>query len=525
MTTSPALSPSVRTDLGRSRWRVFVIAFVCFFAASALWTLASPLRASPDEPAHFIRAAAVVRGDVTGHPKPGEPWVAESLVPAYVADTAGRTCYAFQPDVNAGCDAPVTDDASLTEGVTSANSNHPLFYLITGLPSLFLTGNAGLYAMRGMNALLNASMLGIAAMSLWQFRRARFALFGMVAGFTPMVAFLSGTLNPNGVEVTAAVALTSVLLLTLNRPSTRGQLWERGAMIVLSGALLSGTRSISLLWILVILAATLLTARWSHVRELLRRPAMIVTVATSALVAVAALLWFLAPLTTTDGGPTYPQVGTGFWTGFVQMIVSTFDYAQGWIGLFGWIDTPLPVSAMAIWTVAAGSLVVAAFVVGRRRDLGAPAIVAVVLLLAPAIVQASLVTTMGYIWQGRYTLAMFAVLLVVCGFVIDRHELTLSPRSMRRLTAIVLVGLLLAQFIAFINTLKRYTIGAQYSFIDMARHVEWQPPLGWATLTVAYVIVFGAGYGLLWKRLSGPESVLDRVGAADIAQPSTTEKS
>lgn len=460
------------------------------------------MRSSPDEPAHFIRAAAVVRGDLTGQPKPGETWLSESLVPKYVADTQGRTCYAYQPDVSAACDGPVDPDDTLTPAVTTANSNHPLFYLITGLPTLFLDGNAALYGMRAMSALLNAGMLAIATMSLWQFPRARFAILGLVAGFTPMVAFLSGTLNPNGVEVTAAVALVSVLLLTLRQPSTTRLLWERGAMVVLATLLLTSTRSISLLWTLVIVAAALLAADWQHTKSLFRRVPVIVTIAAAAAVSLGAMAWFLSPLTTYgDGGQTYPEVGTGYWTGFLQMLVSTFDYAQGWIGLFGWIDTALPVSAMAIWTVAAGSLVAAAFVVGRRRALVAPVLVIALLILAPAFVQAALVTEMGYIWQGRYTLAMFAVLLVLCGVVIDHAAGSISIERMRRLTTLALAGLVVAHVIAFVNTLRRYTLGSQYSFVDMLREAFWQPPIGWFPLSIAYVLVLTAGAFLLWRQL------------------------
>lgn len=481
---------------------MFVIAFVCFFAANLLWSLASPLRSSPDEPAHFIRAAAVVRGDLTGQPKAGETWLSESLVPKYIADTQGRTCYAYQPDVSASCDGPVDPDDTPTPAVTTANSNHPLFYAITGLPTLVLDGNAALYGMRGMSALLNAAMLAIATMSLWQFPRARFALMGLVAGFTPMVAFLSGTLNPNGVEVTAAVALISVLLLTLRRASSTRLLWERGAMVVLATLLLSSTRSISLLWVLVIVVAALLAADWRSAKDLFRRPAAIVTVVVSGLVAVGAMAWFLTPLTTYgDGGQTYPEVGTGYWTGFLQMLVSTFDYAQGWIGLFGWIDTALPLSAMAIWTVAAGSLVAAAFIVGRGRALLAPLLLVLVLVFVPAFVQAALVTEMGYIWQGRYTLAMFAVLLVLCGVVIDGSDVVLGVRTTRRLATIALGALVIAHLIAFVNTLRRYTVGSQYSFADMLQHVTWQPPAGWLPLSVAYLVVLTAGAILLRRRL------------------------
>ena len=35
------------------------------------WTVATPLMGAPDEPAHVIKAAAVVRGEMAGLEKPG----------------------------------------------------------------------------------------------------------------------------------------------------------------------------------------------------------------------------------------------------------------------------------------------------------------------------------------------------------------------------------------------------------------------------------------------------------------------
>jgi hypothetical protein len=95
--------------------------------------------------------------------------------------------------------------------------------------------------------------------------------------------------------------------------------------------------------------------------------------------------------------------------------------------------------------------------------------------------------------------------------------MSLSQRTLHRLTAVVLVGLLFAHFAAFINTLRRYTAGAQYTFIDMIRHVDWQPPLGWAPLTCAYVLVLGFGCALLWKRLTSvdrADPILPGIGSS-----------
>ena len=53
--------------------RVWLTAFLAFFALSAAWALATPLTAAPDEPFHMVKAAATVRGQLHGSPgaRPG----------------------------------------------------------------------------------------------------------------------------------------------------------------------------------------------------------------------------------------------------------------------------------------------------------------------------------------------------------------------------------------------------------------------------------------------------------------------
>jgi hypothetical protein len=49
----------------RARWKTFVVAFLVFAAVGTSWLVATPLMGVPDEPPHAVRAAAVVRGEIT----------------------------------------------------------------------------------------------------------------------------------------------------------------------------------------------------------------------------------------------------------------------------------------------------------------------------------------------------------------------------------------------------------------------------------------------------------------------------
>ncbi|MFZ9380921.1 MAG: hypothetical protein ACO261_05530, partial [Ilumatobacteraceae bacterium] len=51
--------------MGRTTKWTWVLAALLYLALG-LWTLTVPLFASPDEPANFVKSAAIVRGDLVG---------------------------------------------------------------------------------------------------------------------------------------------------------------------------------------------------------------------------------------------------------------------------------------------------------------------------------------------------------------------------------------------------------------------------------------------------------------------------
>src|SRR5690242_13260238 len=133
-------------------WRPLLVVWALLSALCACWALATPIAGSPDEPAHLIRAASVVRGEWVGTPSPAGHVV---TVPHYIAQTARMTCVAFHYERTADCvthgpDAapPLTDPAALTTAPTTAGLYNPLYYVIVGWPALLVHDAAGTYATR-----------------------------------------------------------------------------------------------------------------------------------------------------------------------------------------------------------------------------------------------------------------------------------------------------------------------------------------------------------------------------------------
>ncbi|HEV7567559.1 MAG TPA: DUF2142 domain-containing protein [Microbacteriaceae bacterium] len=472
-----------------------------------LWSLATPLGAVPDEPAHAVRAAAVVRGQVTSGPWSQDPRFAEVNVPNYVRHMEALTCYAFHPEVSAGCMRPVTGDPNaIVSTGTSAAVNSPAYYAIVGLPTLVMHGTPALYAMRGVSAVLCAAALAIMIMMLMQLQRWRWALVATTVGVTPMVLFLCGAINPNGLEIASAGALLATLTVTFRLPTSGWILWERAALVVLSSGLLVSTRNIALLWVVVIIAASLLLADMSLVRRLLRKPAAWVALAVSAAILGLTLAWYAHP----------PQLATQVYAGtntnpavaFVNMLINTFDYSNGYVGLFGWVDTPSPLFSTIAWSAAIVALLVAVFIWGSRRGRLVVLGLSVVLVLVPPIVQALVISQMGYIWQGRYMLAMLVCLLVACGIAIDDARGDALVLPLRRVLAVGLTLLVVGQVFSFWWALRRYVVSVNGGIRDMLVAPQWQPPLGWITLTALLAIVTALGAWLVFRVIVRAEPAL-----------------
>ncbi|WP_166786488.1 DUF2142 domain-containing protein [Cryobacterium sp. TMT2-15-1] len=496
MKTSPA--PSARS-LGI---RFFAIAFVLFLAPMAIWSLASPLMSVPDEPSHVIRAASVVRGDIAGHPRPEITWQIEATVPNYIAHAHELTCFAFDPTKSAGCQGPVVGNPdSLVVTGTTAGSNSPVYYAIIGLPTLIFSGSQALYAMRLTNAIVCAFLAAGLITSLMQLPRARWTILSTSVAVTPMVLFLGGSANPNGIEVFAAATLFSTLVATLSTHSPARVMWGRGTLIVASVLLLTGTRSIALLWVLLAFCSALFFARRSVAAELLRTPVAWVTLTVSALVCAGELIWFTRPSVGTPS-PVFEGAGTPFRKAFAQMLDQTLDFGQGWIGLFGWVDRPAPMLTFAIWITAMGALLLVTLALSRGPALYAVLFLTAAIVAVPAISQAAIAAEVGFIWQGRYTLALVVCLVLACGVALDRAVPFPLTRVSRNLTVTALITIAVGHVVCFIWVLRRYVVGTGSSWPSMINAPQWQPPGGWVPLTVAFSLAVGIAMWAIWRALS-----------------------
>ncbi len=473
--------PTVRP--ARSRWAVFGISFIALIAPMVLWALASPLGSVPDEPSHAIRAAAVVRGEISTAAWPENPSMASANVPAYVAHMHERTCYATRAEIPASCVAKVSGDPDVivTTG-TSAGANSPVYYAIVGWPTLLVSGDLALYSMRFVNAALCAGMLALAFMQASLLARSRWIVLATAGALTPMVIYLAGSINPNALEASSATALFVTLTAAFRDARTTRILWERSAIASLAVFLLVNTRSIALLWVLIALGAALALGRTHVVLPLFKRPASWVLLVFAGIASAAAFYWYATPQSTAP--QSFDGTGTSAGTAFITVLLRTFDFTDGLVGIFGWLDTPSPTYSVIMWSAAIVAILVIALLWGARRARWLVVGLTGVLVLVPPITQAIVAPQIGFIWQGRYMLAVFMVLLIACGIALDdAHDAFLTGR-LKAVVMIALTALAVGHVWSFVWALRRYAVGAGGSVKVMLTNPSWQPPLGWVTLTL-----------------------------------------
>ena len=487
----------------------FPIVFAILGLLTVIWSFASPLMSVPDESAHAIRAASVARGELLGDSSGQQSEQSVVQVPGYIADLREQECYAFKAEVPADCAPPIdASDTELRNGLTSAGNYNPVYYLLVGLPTLLLSGAPAVYAMRILSGLIGVAFL---ASALWAAGRLRKPTWPVTAGYvavTPMVLFLNASINPNALEIVTAAAFLMNAFVVFEKHRTLSQARMNLVLVAVSGAVLANTRPVSLLWLALAAAAVIAAYGVRPLASIFRdrlSQAMIVLLALGCALSLGWLVWANS-LKSLLGNPTDVSPGTAA----AIMFDRTFDYATGYVGVMGWLDTQLPAGVYMFWYLLMGAVLLAGLSARPARGRIGVYLLAAAALAIPPVMQAQVIRDLGWIWQGRYLLALVVMLLLTCGVAFRFHPFPASPWA-RGAAKWLLAGAVAAHAYAFLYTLRRYTVGLQ----DMVRWNDmfqplWQPPLGWPLLTLAYAVVLAAGALLVYRQLFASTPVAGR---------------
>ena len=481
-------------DGGRRRaaaWACFAWAFAGVGLAVASWSIATPLMASPDEPAQAIQAGAAVRGQID------EPLVAGPVgrwskvtVPEYLA-SAGTVpaCFSFKTSVSAGCAPSLSDGDAPAQAVTQFSNYPPLYFLVVGLPTLAMHGARAVYAMRMAGALLDAALLALGLFVLARYYPGRRILAGALVALSPMVFFMAGMVGDSGMEIAAAFAAWAACLCVVRREDVPRPLCVAAA---LSLVLFTLSRPTSPAYVAIVVVVLAVLAGWRRGRDLLgARSTKAIGVALAGAFGVAFVMLGVGGLPSLLGGATSPPLT------HLQEIQKTFSltwaHLHQAIGNFGWTDTPVPWGATAVWAAGVGAVVVAGAASSGRT--GAALVVLVVAVLAlPVVLEAPRINAVGPYWQGRYWLPLLVGLpLVALAFErrLPARATGTGGRVLGTVGAVAGAGLLVAAQVAgFLTALHRYETGLG---VGPSARARWGPPGGAGLM----VVLFTAGYGLV----------------------------
>jgi hypothetical protein len=471
--------------------RLWLLAFAGFFLLHAAWAFAAPYDGPPDEKAHALRAAAVGHGELIT-----DGWTQEtprSLVRA--------SCFAQHVEIPADCQKPPGGDEKMGPHTVGAASYNPIYYAVTGWPLAVWPNWTGILLARLFTGAAMAAFLACAVVAACHWIRRRAVLAGVLVSATPMVAHLGGSINPNGVEIAAAIALfTGLITVVLERPDVVNR--RAVALIGVSASVLVTLRALGIVWFGLIVLAVLIGVSRSHLRALWRERVVRSWLAVIAVAIAAAFTWNLvaSPLSVVNGD-----------MGMSTKEILRFGLLDMWpnianqlVGVMGWAEVLQPRLVYVAWFMAAGILILGGFVIGGRADKFRLLFLffgTFVPLLLWELLRAN---DSGWFNQGRYFLPGAVGLPILGAYVIGRSEL--APRVFRSLTRTLAVVLLPIQVVCLAYTMCRWQSGL--AILNPLKG-SWLPPLGPEPPLIAGALSVPVLFAVYWRASrvpAGPEA-------------------
>lgn len=465
--------------------------FALFSLGILTWTAAVPLMSSPDEGSHAVRAAGVARGQLTGPRREGiiETWV--QRVPEAYGEVEAAQCYITFPfsahpppkGRTPACVPSFVGSSRLVHARTYEFRGTPHVYFVLGLPSLVVPDRDGMLAMRVMVALASAALLAGAVVSALRRPNRGLAVVGVLGAATPMAWYIAGMVNPNGLEIAAAIAAwATVLPLALgDSRETDGRLVTRLGIAL---ALLTSIRGLGPAFVAAVLVVGALLAPPGRLRVLAQRRDLRVWAGVVLVLTAVTIAWVLAVGTDLHQLP-HQAIGL---RRALDGLPTVLDQT---IGSFGVNYVALPWFIPWLWSLLALGGIVAALVrpVPRGRTVVGLLLVAAVAL--PVAADGFNLPDIGFPWQGRYGLPLTAGLVIAAFGLIDRPTRGLRAFGVGTAAA-VLLGQLGAR-IAFGRTLGMGVVrGAD--ILDYITSPRWEPgvpPL--LLLVVTGLVLIGIG--------------------------------
>lgn len=472
----------VRSALSSALFLTFAFSFFVL----ALWSMANPMFGSPDEGRHVVRSEAAMH------------WQWGADVTSRIPMNAGN-CFLHKPEVTADCMDLTFDNAAVAAERIPA-SYPPLAPLVYGIPALFLSGVGELYAMRLFGAAFVAACIAVSTQLLLTRWRRTVVIPIVVLALTPQALLLGSSVNPGGIANGLSLLLASSLAVNVPRAGRLVPRWVGVSLVVCLGLFPWVRRDSAILGVLSIGLFAVMVGP-NSVREFLRSRFLQVGLAVFVISSVLARVLFTEGFDTNLLTSTSEAYTSGSFTSIKQL----WDYFRGAIGVFGALDTPLPLELITLGFVVIGALLLISLAGSQSWNRLGLAGGTLLLFVVPV---AFSYQRYPY-FQGRYLLPFEIVLVVLAGLAIVRS--VKDERFVRSVLGLLASLMVVLQFFAFAHNLRRYSVGPQGSWFP-GSEAAWQPP--WlsvqvfdALFAVACVIVVAV---IFWpQRLTSSDGGVD----------------
>lgn len=473
MTSALVTYGDATRSLARRPLRYTAVLFLGFFVLLLSGALFFPLVSGADEAAHYIYSAAVVRG---------QAGTLEPTVPARIANLHDlAACIAFQPAVTAACQAPLQiATASDVLSQTNAGLYNPVFYAWTGLGSLVIPTEYGLYAARALSAVVTAAFLAWGLSFTARRAATSWPVTGAALLLTPMTLYVGMVLNPSAWEIATMFAVTVAGYQLFVSPSSR---WgESHWMLLIAGSVLIVSRGLSPFFLVVVAAAVTISVPFANVLILLRRRSTWLIAAILAGVAALSALWVLVHGTNYVGVERPDGLRAGL-RGIAVFYANYHEQITQMYGNLGWLELPSPHILSSAWLFFLGGFILLSFAASGHRGRWGILLAFAAATLIPGVLAG--LQWSGFGWQGRYTLPLVAALLGLCAWSANAVFASslwahTAPRLLATFRVLAAGFFTLGATVLAVRAAHRYTVGDPAPWLATP---SWTPPVpGWVLI-------------------------------------------
>ncbi len=435
-----------------------------------------PRGAGPDESAHLVRSAGIVRGEVLGSDGP-ETSTRIFDVPGWVGLPAA-SCYAF----NEGQPISCVRSLERTGPLESSAASYQIWpHLLPGLGTLFPGQESTVWISRLFGAAIPLLLLWLAATRLVR-RADTLASATFLLALTPAAISTIAVVNPSGLAIAGAMAMTVGLLGIGVDEVVERRRGHTDAWLAVGGlCAMVLARSDGIVWAAcLIVAMAMFRGRGflSNVWEAIPKQALAAT--TLAGLLCVGWLWAVPPALIDQ---EQSESGVVLLT---RIVGRTGQHLIDAIGTAGWLDARVPDSMILVWLLALGVAVGSVIGSARTTEIRAVLALAVLVVVTPWILEYSQAATAGLYWQGRYSLPLIAGAIIVVGSASSRTA------SSPRVTSFIGGATWLVWNLGLYQQLRRWSVGESGSL------APWNLDTGFGpVLTVGAVIAYAMASALL----------------------------